>query len=452
MITTEFTKTAHSRDLVIDPEYSTLMPDMDPGEFDRLEQNILADGCREPLVVEAGTRIIVDGHQRYRVCTDHHLPFEIVEREFNSHIDAKIWIITHHLGRRNLSEFQRARLALALKPLLIAKNRLRIVGGRPTDGHTTTREELARIAGVSRDTIQKVALIMRNGSEEIIQALNCGSMSIRTASVLVGLPKKEQERVPDEPAAAILYSAERIRAQQNGEKIRRREDKLAAQRKTAKLRAHVIEADAVDWLHTIKDHSADLLFTDPPYSTDIDDVEAFVGSWLALALSKLKATGRAYIFVGAYPAELYVYLGALLKIKAFRGEVLGWTYDNTIGPTPQKGYSRNWQALLYLYGKKAPDLDAPSLLEQSAMQKMRAPDGRQGDRFASWQKPYDLAEMYVRHSTKEGDLVIDPFCGTGTFLLAAADLGRVAKGCDRDPEALAICQERGAEVLLGTRG
>ena len=221
-----------------------------------------------------------------------------------------------------------------------------------------------------------------------------------------------------------------------------------AQRKTAKLKAHVTEADAVEWLHTIEDRSVDLLFTDPPYSTDIDDVEAFVNSWFALALAKVRESGRAYIFVGAYPNELYAYLAALRKQKAFRAEVLGWTYDNTIGPTPKKGYSLNWQTLLYLYGKRAPDLDAPNLLEQSAMQRMSAPDGRQGDRFGRWQKPYPLAEMYIRHASKEGDLVIDPFCGTGTFLLAAADRGRIARGCDHDPEALTICRERGAEVLV----
>jgi ParB-like chromosome segregation protein Spo0J len=452
VITTESTKTASFEDLILDPEISSLMPQIDPGEYSRLEQNILADGCREAIVVESGTRIIIDGHQRYRICVEHHLPFEIVEKEFGSRIDAKIWIITNHLGRRNLSEFQRARLALALKPLLIARNRLRIVGGRATDEHTTTRLELARVAGVSRDTIQKVGLIMRNGSEEIIQALSCGSMSIRTASVLVGLPKKEQERVPDEPAAAILYSAERIRAQQKGEKIKRREDKLAAQRKTAKLKAHVIEADAVEWLHTIEDRSADLLFTDPPYCTDVPDIEAFVGSWLALPLSKVKATGRAYIFAGAYPEEMLAYLSALHQQKRFVTEILGWTYSNTLGPAPARGYKSNWQAVFYLQGEEAPNLKAPNLVEQFAMQAIPAPDGRQGERFGSWQKPYALAEMYIRHSSAEGDLIIDPFTGTGTLLLAAADLGRIAMGCDHDPEALAICRERGAEVCLRSDG
>ena len=448
MITIKPTKAAGLEDLIIDPKYSTLMPPMDPGEYGRLEQNILADGCREAIIVEAGTRVIVDGHQRYRICTEHHLPYNVAEKEFRSRAEAVVWIIVNHLGRRNLTEFQRATLALKLKPLLIAKNRIRIVAGRTMGGHTTTKEQLAQIAGVSRDTIDKVQAIMKQGSDEIIRAVSSGEMSIRMASALVKLPREDQGRLPEEPAEAILYYAERIRAQQSGEKKKRREDKLAAQRRTAKLRAEVAQADAVEWLSAIEDRSADLLFTDPPYSTDLDNVEAFVDSWLALALSKVRATGRAYIFIGAYPAELYTYLAALRKQKTFRAEVLGWTYDNTIGPTPKRGYSQNWQALLYLYGKRAPDLDAPNLLEQSAIQKVPAPDGRQGDRFASWQKPYDLAEMYVRHSTKEGDLVIDPFAGTGTFLLAAADLGRIARGCDRDPEALSICKERGAEVLV----
>jgi len=448
MSTTKPSKAGQTQELIVDPEYSSLMPELDPNEYLRLEQNIMGEGCREPIVIQAGTRTILDGHHRYRICVEHNLPFRVLEKAVAGRAEAKIWIIANQVGRRNLSEFNRARCALTLKPLLKERNRLRIVGGRATSEHMTTREELAQIAGVSRDTIDRVEGILSAGSEEIIQALSSGQMSIRSACALIRLPKEEQARLPDEPTEEILFCAERIRAHANEEKRQKREDKLAMQRQTAKLKAEVVEADAVEWLSAIDDRSADLLFTDPPYCTDVPDIEAFVDSWLALALSKVKVTGRAYVFVGAYPEELHAYLAALRQQRKFSLQILGWTYSNTLGPAPAKGYKGNWQAVLYLCGKKAPDLDAPNLLEQFAMQPMAAPDGRQGDRFGRWQKPYPLAEMYVRHASKEGDLVIDPFCGTGTFLLAAADRGRIARGCDRDPEALAICRERGAEVVL----
>jgi site-specific DNA-methyltransferase (adenine-specific) len=55
----------------------------------------------------------------------------------------------------------------------------------------------------------------------------------------------------------------------------------------------------------------------------------------------------------------------------------------------------------------------------------------------------ELAERFIRHSTKEGDTVIDPFACTGTFLLAAAKLGRLAKGCDISQENIEIAIQRG---------
>jgi DNA modification methylase len=435
-------------ELPIDPEYSGMIPDMDRGELRQLEENILTHGCLDPIIVDARTGVIVDGHHRYHVCMKHNIPFDVVPKEFGSRDDTKIFIITNQLGRRNLSEYNRASLALKLEPLIAEKNRLRIIGGQATDKHTTTRDELAQIAGVSHDTIEKVKVIEREGATEIIRALGAEQMSIRTASVLVKLPKDVQERLPKEPKKELLYYAKRVRAQENGEKKKAREDKRIGQRQTAKLKAVVTKADAVEWLSTLEDGSVDLLFTDPPFMTDTGDINVFVKSWLALALRKVKPTGRAYIFIGAYPEELHAYLGALLKQTTFNVQVLGWSYDNTLGPDTIKDYKSNWMAVLYLWGKEAPDLESPDLVEKLAMKRITAPDARNAKKYHSWEKPYDLAEMYVRHSTKEGDLVIDPFAGSGTFLLAAADRGRIARGCDNDLESLAACKKRGAKVLL----
>ena len=57
----------------------------------------------------------------------------------------------------------------------------------------------------------------------------------------------------------------------------------------------------------------------------------------------------------------------------------------------------------------------------------------------------EIAERFVRHSTKPGELVLDPFAGTGTHLLAAAKLGRVAHGCDINQSMLDIAIKRGCK-------
>ena len=187
----------------------------------------------------------------------------------------------------------------------------------------------------------------------------------------------------------------------------------------------------------------DLLLTDPPYSTDVDDIEKFVDSWLYNALDNVKDTGFAYIFIGAYPDELRAYLNAKIPQHMKLSQQLIWTYKNTLGNNPKDRYKQNYQSCLFYRGTNAPDLDCPLTAEQWAVQEINAPDGRQGDRYHAWQKPIEIAERFIRHSTKQGDTIFDPFACTGTFLLAAAKLGRKAYGFEINTDNAKIAFERG---------
>ena len=187
----------------------------------------------------------------------------------------------------------------------------------------------------------------------------------------------------------------------------------------------------------------DLLLTDPPYSTDVTDIEEFVDSWLYRTLEGVKDTGFAYIFIGAYPEEVRAYLNAKIPEHIRLEQILVWTYKNTLGQNPKDRYKLNYQNCLFYRGINAPMLDCPLTAEQWAVQEINAPDGRQGDRYHAWQKPMEIAERFIRHSTKEGDRVYDPFACTGTFLLAAAKLGRKAYGCEIDESNAKIAIERG---------
>lgn len=187
----------------------------------------------------------------------------------------------------------------------------------------------------------------------------------------------------------------------------------------------------------------DLLLTDPPYSTDVKDINAFVDSWLYKALDGVKDTGFAYIFIGAYPKEVQAYLNARTPSHMKLEQILVWTYKNTLGQNPKDRYKLNYQNCLFYRGVNAPDLNCPLTAEQWAVQEINAPDGRQGDRYHAWQKPIEIAERFIRHSTKVGDTVYDPFACTGTFLLASAKLGRKAYGCEIDPNNAEIAISRG---------
>ena len=148
------------------------------------------EGIRDPLVVwerETGDMILLDGHNRWKISTQHGgIPFNIVKKHFGSREEALIWIIQNQFGRRNLSAYDRSVLALKLKPVIAKKAK-----EKETERKTTyqkseksslpkcdTAKELAKIAGVSHDTIHKVEAIEKSEDPRIIEGVRSGDMSI----------------------------------------------------------------------------------------------------------------------------------------------------------------------------------------------------------------------------------------------------------------------------------
>lgn len=170
--------------LMIDAEFKSLIPSLSNEEYPQLEKNILREGCRDAIVVWDG--IILDGHNRYEICKKYELPFDIEEAEgIESRDDAIEWIIKNQFGRRNLPYYQRSKLALKLEGII--SNRAKKNQGARTDisqisvESLDTQKELARIAGVSHDTISKVKIIEQEASNEIKEQLAKGEISINKA-------------------------------------------------------------------------------------------------------------------------------------------------------------------------------------------------------------------------------------------------------------------------------
>ncbi len=210
----------------------------------------------------------------------------------------------------------------------------------------------------------------------------------------------------------------------------------------------VFLSDAASYLTKYADDSIDLILTDPPYKTDVDDIVSFTKSWLPIAIQKTKKTGRIYICSGAYPEEISAFLNVLLNQDKFIVDApLIWTYRNTLGVTPKMKYNLNYQIIWHLYSENSSPLDTSITNEMFSVQDINAPDGRQGNRLHTWQKPDELAYRLIRHSTKENDIVIDPFVCTGTFLLAAAKLNRIAAGCDISEDNIKIAEGRGCIII-----
>jgi hypothetical protein len=89
--------------LRICPELQSLNRRLTAEEYAGLEANIVADGCHDPLIVWEEEQVLLDGHHRHEICTRHGLPYTTITLSLPSLDAAKLWMLRHQHGRRNLS-------------------------------------------------------------------------------------------------------------------------------------------------------------------------------------------------------------------------------------------------------------------------------------------------------------------------------------------------------------
>lgn len=199
--------------LKIDPDYKNLLPELTSEEYTNLEKDIVRHGVINPILVWHDT--IIDGHNRYAICQAHHIQnFPTKEITFQSKDEAISWILVHQLGRRNLNDFQRNEIALKYQEVIAKRMREKMsVGGivgmnnrydkggsneHPLEKaeKTTTRKELANIAGTSEGSVQRTKLILEKGTPEQIEKVRNGEVSISKMAKAVcdGAEPKEMRK------------------------------------------------------------------------------------------------------------------------------------------------------------------------------------------------------------------------------------------------------------------
>ena len=183
--------------LKINETFKKLIPPLTKEEFSQLEQNCIAEGIREAIII--WNDMIIDGHNRYEISLMYDLPFETNELYFKDENEVKEWMILNQFGRRNLSNYQRSVLALELESVFSAKAKEQ--QGKRTDikqisaesKPIETRKEVAKVANVSHDTIAKVKVIEAKAPEEIKEKLSSGEVSIN--QVYQDIKKEEKKEL-----------------------------------------------------------------------------------------------------------------------------------------------------------------------------------------------------------------------------------------------------------------
>ncbi|WP_199789735.1 DUF5131 family protein [Sorangium cellulosum] len=144
-------------DFAIDKEIAALIPSLSPEELAQLERSILTEGCREALTVwdDGRRKILLDGHNRCRICRRHGVPYTIKVIKLADRDAAIQWVAEHQLGRRNLTPeayaFLRGKLYNGMKH---QGSRSDLTSGQSAQKSTTAQQIAARYK-VDEKTIRR---------------------------------------------------------------------------------------------------------------------------------------------------------------------------------------------------------------------------------------------------------------------------------------------------------
>ncbi|MBY0237907.1 MAG: hypothetical protein K2X55_01200 [Burkholderiaceae bacterium] len=212
----------------------TLRAYIDPlteAEYTALERSILAEGCRDALVL--WNDVLVDGHNRYAICQQHGIPFKVTQNtSFRSMEDVMLWMIDNHLGRRSVTDFQRGVLALRRKDILEARTADTVAQAAAEDAQIappepapaeeaaagpakvrTSREDVARAARLSTATISQIEKIQKQATPELVEAVRSGTISINAAATVASLPQEEQVLAVAGGKKQLQQAAKEVREQ-----------------------------------------------------------------------------------------------------------------------------------------------------------------------------------------------------------------------------------------------
>ncbi len=218
-------------DIVVNEELKAYIDPLTPEEYESLERSLLAEGCRDALVLWGD--VLVDGHNRYGICTQHDIPFNTVQNtSFQTIEDVHLWMIDQHLGRRSVSDFQRGVLALRKKNILDTRKKTAPKIAKPAPhppeaaGETapeqedatsaepalTSREAIAKAARISSATVTQIEKIQKSATPELVAAVKAGTISINTAATVASLPEEAQVAAAAGGKKELQQAARQVRA------------------------------------------------------------------------------------------------------------------------------------------------------------------------------------------------------------------------------------------------
>jgi DNA modification methylase len=425
-------------DIVVDREFASLIPALSDDERRQLEENIVDHGgARDPLVVWAakGKLTLLDGHNRYEICSRRGLPFDVHEMRFATRDDAADWIDRNQLGRRNLHPD-------AFTLLLGRRYNRAKKPGRPSEkpgqNVRVSAEALAAEHGVDEKTVRRAGKVaaavdkLKTVDPTIEEKVSSGRGPVRAAVVKAAALLEESPDRAREIIEKKKPMADVLREEKKAEKERIKEAAIEKLSRSEAESFGISHCCITQW----NPPKAALIFTDPPYHDK--HVERFRELGL-FAMGHLEE-GR---FLCTYTGKLRLSdcVSAILET----GMEWVWIFSVYHPFSKEKhlggvyNIAENWRPVL-VFRKPGP-VWTPNF-QQDVVR------GQRSKSHHDWSQDEETPEQLIQAYSAPGEIVLDPFCGGGTTPLVAKRVGRKCFACDVDIAAVAMATDR----LRGNQG
>jgi len=221
----------------------------------------------------------------------------------------------------------------------------------------------------------------------------------------------------------------------------------------------LLQGDCLKLMEQLPDESVDLILTDPPYSmkhsaggcTSINlkkkwggkniragnkvvdfDTSIKFSTWIPETYRVLKTGGHCYIFCNDKNLQELLNVSAVAGFK--ESNILVWVKNNAC---PNRYYMKNCEFILFLYKGHAKPIN-----DMSSKAAFDCKNITGKAKMHPTEKPTKMLRTFINNSTVYGDIVLDPFMGSGTTGIACLDTGRNFIGMEIDNQYFGIAKQR----------
>ena len=386
--------------------YADLLPPLKTSEREALAADIKANGVLHPVVIDEDGNIL-DGHHRYLI--DRNAPTVTVEGL--SEDEKRAYTIRANLARRNLSVDQSREVAKTQREIA---RRL-----RQSDAKRWTQAAVGALLGVTQHCVSQwfTNITDDNGSKT---PKPDARVKLNTAAKEAVVARLEAGEAQQQIAADFGVCQQTVsNIAKKADEIHSRDDDKA--RKTAKLKASKFDVRRGDFRQVLADvEGVSLVLTDPPYPKEFLSLWEDLGKWAAGALAD---DGLLVAYSGQmYLPEVLQLLGKHLDFWWCGAVVHKGSGNLTPLGHPVRKVINKWKPLVMFMKRGGVGF-------QRSFNDMIDGAGKQKSDH-NWQQHEAEAAMLVEAFTKPGELVVDPFAGSGGFCRAAHELGRISIGSE----------------------